>query len=56
MRRLESVRLAFRRPLELWLVCDMAVYLEQHGCRVNLGSFCTPSITPRNLLLSARRP
>jgi len=56
VRRLESVRLAFRRPLELWLVCDMAVYLEQHGYRVNLGSFCAPSITPRNVLLSARRP
>jgi len=33
----------------------MAVYLEQHGYRVSLGSFCAASITPRNVLLSARR-
>ncbi len=55
MRRLELVRLAFRRALELWLVTDMAVYLEEHGHRVELGTFCAPALTPRNLLLSARR-
>jgi hypothetical protein len=56
VRRLELVRLAFRRPLELWLVTDMAVYLEAHGYRVGLGAFCAPTLTPRNLLISARRP
>lgn len=55
VRRLELVRLAFRRALELWLVADMAVYLEIHGYRVGLGTFCAPSLTPRNLLVSARR-
>ncbi len=55
VRRLELVRLAFRRPLELWLVADMAVYLEENGYRVDVGSFCAPTLTPRNLLLSARR-
>lgn len=55
VRRLELVRLAFRRALELWLVVDMAVYLEQSGYRVELGTFCAPALTPRNLLLSARR-
>jgi hypothetical protein len=56
VRRLELVRLAFRRPLELWLLTDMAVFLEEHGYRVDLGPFCPPMLTPRNLLLSARRP
>jgi hypothetical protein len=54
VRRLELVRLAFRRAVELWLVTDMAVHLEAHGYHVGLGTFCAPSLTPRNLLLSAR--
>lgn len=56
IRRLELVRLAFRRALELWLVADMAVHLETQGYRVGLCTFCAPSLTPRNLLVSARRP
>jgi hypothetical protein len=55
MLRLQLVRLAFRRPLEIWLLMDMAVYLNRHGYRVEVGTFCPPSLTPRNLLLSARR-
>lgn len=54
VRRLELVRLAFRRALEVWLVADLALYLERQGYRVALGTFCPESITPRNLLLSAR--
>lgn len=55
MRRFGLVRHAFRRPLELWLAHDMAAYLEAHGYRVGLMAFCAPTVTPRNLLLSARR-
>lgn len=55
MLRLQLVRLAFRRPLEIWLLMDMAVHLERHGYAVAVGPFCAPSLTPRNLLLSARR-
>ncbi len=55
VRRLELVRLAFRRALELWLVADMAVHLEAHGYRVVVCTFCPPALTPRNLLVSARR-
>lgn len=55
VRRLELVRLAFRRALEVWLLLDMAVHLEGHGYRLGLAAFCDPSLTPRNLLLSARR-
>jgi hypothetical protein len=55
MLRLQLPRLAFRRALEVWLVMDMAVYLERHGYRVEVAAFCPRDLTPRNLLLSARR-
>ncbi len=52
--RLSLVRHAVRRPLELWLVLDMANYIIRQGYRVELGTFCPRQVTPRNLLLSAR--
>lgn len=52
--RLSLVRHAFRRAVELWLVLDLACYLEAHGYQVGLGTFCSVSVTPRNILLSAR--
>jgi hypothetical protein len=55
MRRLQLPRLGFRRALEVWLIMDMAVYLEQNGYRVEVATFCPRELTPRNLLLSARR-
>ncbi len=55
LRRLALPRLAFRRALELWLVLDLALALEQHGYAVTLGEWCERPLTPRNLLLSARR-
>jgi hypothetical protein len=55
MLRLQLARLAFRRALEVWLLMDMAVYLEHHGYTVAVAPFCAPELTPRNLLLSARR-
>lgn len=53
--RLSLPRQAFRRALEIWLVLDLAVYLEQQGYAVNLQSFCDQRLTPRNLLISAER-
>lgn len=53
--RLSVVRHVFRRPLEIWLALDLAVYLENRGYAVDLGSFCARRLTPRNLLISARR-
>lgn len=53
--RLSIVRHAFRRALEVWLALDLAVHLENRGYAVQLGSFCARELTPRNLLLSARR-
>ncbi|MDO6441532.1 methyltransferase [Marinobacter sp. 2_MG-2023] len=55
VRRHELIRHVFRRPLELWLVLDYAMYLEEQGYRVRLGHFCARSLTPRNLLLDAVR-
>lgn len=55
VRRYELVRHLFRRPLELWLVLDYAVFLEEQGYQVQLGHFCPRSLTPRNLLLDAVR-
>ena len=53
--RLSLVRAAFRRALEMWLVLDMANYIENSGYAVTLGSFCSRELTPRNILISARR-
>jgi hypothetical protein len=55
VRRIELVRHLFRRPLELWLVLDRALYLEQQGYQVQLSAFCDYQVTPRNLLLQAVR-
>jgi hypothetical protein len=45
----------FRRPLELWLNLDRALFLAEQGYFVRLGTFCDTSLTPRNLLLLAER-
>lgn len=53
VRNLELVRGLFRRPLELWLLLDRALFVQEQGYRVTLGNFCPPRMTPRNLLLLA---
>lgn len=53
--RLDLARLAFRRPLEVWLVLDRALFLARRGYRVGVAEFCARTATPRNLLISARR-
>lgn len=55
VRNLELVRGLFRRPLELWLLLDRALFLNEQGYRVRLGTFCPSSLTPRNLMLLAER-
>ena len=54
--RLELVRHLFRRPLEVWLALDRLVFLEEAGYVAELGTFCDRELTPRNLLIRARRP
>jgi hypothetical protein len=53
--RLSIPRHAFRRAIELWLVLDLAEYLEGRGYESRLATFCDRQLTPRNLLLSAWR-
>ncbi|KON81303.1 SAM-dependent methyltransferase [Azoarcus sp. PA01] len=55
VRRLELVRHAFRRALETWLVMDLALGFEEAGFDVEVGSFCARALTPRNLMVVARR-
>ncbi|GAA5524861.1 hypothetical protein Maes01_01420 [Microbulbifer aestuariivivens] len=55
VRRMELVTHVFRRPLELWLVLDRALFLQECGAEVELGEFCERELTPRNILLRAWR-
>jgi hypothetical protein len=52
---LDLTRLLFRRALELWLVLDRALYLQENGYDVSVGTFCERALTPRNVLIQARR-
>ena len=52
---LDLLRHAFRRLLELWLVLDRAMYLAERGYALRVGLFCARELSPRNLLLLARR-
>ncbi|WP_416140400.1 methyltransferase [Halomonas sp. HK25] len=53
--RLELARHLFRRPLEVWLALDRLRFLEEAGFAAELGTFCARALTPRNLVLRARR-
>lgn len=53
VKRLDLIRHIFRRPLELWLLADRALYLQEHGYQVSLKAFCDYKVTPRNVLLQA---
>ena len=55
VRNLELLRGLFRRPLELWLNLDRALFLSEQGYAVRLGTFCETPLTPRNFLLLAER-
>ncbi|MDO6706570.1 methyltransferase [Photobacterium sp. 1_MG-2023] len=52
--RMELIRQVFRRPLELWLVYDRAMFMAQAGYQVSVGTFCDKPITPRNILIHAQ--
>ncbi len=55
VRKLEWLQSHFRRVLEIWLVADRALALEEAGFHVELHQFCDKSISPRNLLILAKR-
>lgn len=45
----------FKRPLELWLILDRVMYLLEHNVQVEIGTFCEKDITPRNILIIAKK-
>jgi hypothetical protein len=51
IRAVASVRSLFSRAIEVWQVLDKALWLEEKGWHVELGTFCSPEISPRNILL-----
>ncbi|XEI31423.1 SAM-dependent methyltransferase [Aeromonas veronii] len=53
--RMELVRHLFRRPLEIWLALDRAIFLQEQGYQVEVGEFCAKPMTPRNILIRAVR-
>lgn len=52
-RGLGIFRSLFRRPLEVWIALDRALFIEEAGRPARVGTFCPPSVTPRNLLISS---
>ncbi|MFT5583289.1 MAG: hypothetical protein ACI9VR_000867 [Cognaticolwellia sp.] len=54
-RAMGMVRAPFRRPIELWLNLDRALVLEEQGWSVEIGRFCSESISPRDILIAATR-
>jgi hypothetical protein len=51
---LDQVRQLFRRPLELWLLLDRALFLQQQGYQVRLQQFCRYQDSPRNTMIIAK--
>ena len=50
------MRRQYSRPLELWLCADMLLRLgEEGGYEAELRRLCEPAVTPRNLMVLARR-
>ena len=54
-RRLDLARAPFRRVLELRMVLDRALLLAERSYAVRVEAFCPRALTPRNLLILARR-
>jgi hypothetical protein len=53
--RIDLVRMAFRRLIELRCVLDSILFLEEHGYQCSLSEFCAVQLSPRNLLIQARK-
>jgi len=54
VRSIDEVRQLFRRPLELWLLLDRALFLQEQGYQVELRQFCRYHDSPRNILIVAQ--
>lgn len=54
MEKCDLVQHLFKRPLEMWLCFDRALYLEESGYEVRIGEFCLKEETPRNIVIQAK--
>ncbi|MCP4499597.1 MAG: methyltransferase [Deltaproteobacteria bacterium] len=54
-RRLGVVRGVFRRLIEVWIALDRGVSLQESGFDVEVGTFCSSAITPRNVMIRGWR-
>ncbi len=54
-KQIDLVRHLFRYTLEMWLAYDKAVFLKDNNYQVEIMTFCEMSITPRNLLINAKK-
>jgi hypothetical protein len=54
-RALSLVRSLFARCLESWLLLDRVLFLAENGWDVTAGEFCGRRLTPRNLIIIARK-
>ncbi|MEX1668830.1 methyltransferase [Zhongshania guokunii] len=52
---IDLVRMAFRRALELRCVLDSLLFLQENGYQCTLSEFCSPALSPRNLLIQAQK-
>lgn len=55
MEKLSLVQQIFRRPLELWLALDKAMFLTENGYKSSIETFCDKAVTPRNILIHASK-
>lgn len=55
IRSIDTVRHLFRRPLELWLLLDRALFLQEQNYTVGLQQFCAHHESPRNTIIIAKR-
>lgn len=53
--KIDLIQTLFKRPLEIWLSLDRAIYLEEQGYAVTLSTFCERALTPRNILIQAKK-
>ncbi|WP_353406226.1 methyltransferase [Pseudoteredinibacter isoporae] len=54
-RRLDVLRLSYRRALEVLVLLDQLLFLQEHGFQAELREFCPRELSPRNLLINAWR-
>ena len=55
-RRLAVPRQLLARVLEIFVLLDRALFLQAHGFTVVVGELFSTAVSPRNLILVARRP